>query len=103
MVTRKIFALGMVFLMSIPLAACGNQIQATDYSKPEHWLSVPAAADKAVDVFYLYPTSWMKVNPGDPNICDIDNPLMLKYSCPAAPGDRLWNFRKYLRALLPAG
>ena len=40
----------------------------------------PAVVDKAVDVFYLYPTSWMKVKQSDPNICEIDNPLMLKYS-----------------------
>ena len=78
---RKI--VGIIFFtlfISIPLAACGNDIKATDYSKPEHWLSAPALVDKAVDVFYLYPTSWMKVNPSDPNICEIDNPIMLKYS-----------------------
>jgi hypothetical protein len=50
---------------------------ATDYSKSEHWLSLPVSDDKAVDVFYLYPTSWQKVNQNDPNICDIDNPSML--------------------------
>ena len=77
---KKIITLWVVFWVSFPLAACGNQIQATDYSKPEHWMSVPAVVDKAVDVFYLYPTSWMKVKQSDPNICEIDNPLMLKYS-----------------------
>jgi hypothetical protein len=30
-----------------------------------------------VDVFYLYPTSWQKINQSDPNICEIDNPMML--------------------------
>lgn len=50
---------------------------ATDYSNKDHWLSLPTMADKAVDVFYLYPTSWQKVNQSDPNICDIDNPSML--------------------------
>ena len=67
-------------MASVSTAACGTQIEATDYSKPEHWLAVPAVVDKAVDVFYLYPTSWQKVKQSDPNICDIDNPLMLKYS-----------------------
>ena len=52
----------------------------TDYSKKEHWLSLPAAADKSVDVFYLYPTSWEKVNPSDPNVCNVDNTMMLKMS-----------------------
>lgn len=52
---------------------------ATDYSKAEHWLSLPAAI-KTVDVFYLYPTSWARVDSAEPYICAIDNPLMLKYS-----------------------
>jgi hypothetical protein len=52
---------------------------ATDYSLAEHWLSIPVVT-KAVDVFYLYPTSWQKVNPTDPSICNIDNPSMLENS-----------------------
>lgn len=51
---------------------------ATDYSKPEHWLSLPFSPDKKADVFYLYPTSYQKNNTNDPNICSIDNPSMLK-------------------------
>ena len=53
---------------------------AIDYSKSEHWLSLPASIDKSVDVFYLYPTAWQKIAPSDSNICEIDNPMMLKYS-----------------------
>lgn len=49
---------------------------ATDYSQTTHWLSIPAPV-MAVDVFYLYPTCWQKVNSTDPNICNIDNPSML--------------------------
>jgi hypothetical protein len=64
-------------LVSASLGACTQAIVPTDYSKPEHWLNVPSTADKAVDVFYLYPTSWKKVNSSDPNICNIDNPMML--------------------------
>jgi hypothetical protein len=52
----------------------------TDYSQSEHWLFLPASVDKEVDVFYLYPTSWQKVDPNEPSICAIDNPLMPKYS-----------------------
>jgi hypothetical protein len=66
-----------VLIMNASLGACGNTIMATDYSKPEHWVSTPSVVDKAVDVFYLYPTSWKKKEPSDPNICDIDNPIML--------------------------
>ena len=53
-----------------------------DYSQSSHWLSL-APAVKAVDVFYLYPTAWHKLNASDPNICDIDNPLMLAGSASA--------------------
>ena len=50
--------------------------KATDYSVASHWLSAPLV-ETDVDVFYLYPTAWHKINTDDPNICDIDNPLML--------------------------
>ena len=36
-----------------------------------------------VDVFYLYPTAWQKVNAKGSNICDIDNPSMLAGSAAA--------------------
>lgn len=57
-----------------------NEGKTTDYSKSEHWLSLPASVDKEVDVFYIYPTAWQKVDKDDPNICDIDNPSMLNGS-----------------------
>jgi len=66
-------------LVSFTLAACGansTAIHATDYSQAGHWLSMPAMTEP-VDVFYLYPTAYRKVNAGDPNICDIDNPTMI--------------------------
>ena len=68
-------------LVSLTLVACGNDSSntapvATDYSQAAHWLSLPATV-KAVDVFYLYPTAWQKVNTTDPDICEIDNPSML--------------------------
>jgi len=65
------------------LGACGGSglpnaaITATDYAVPAHWLSVPTAIDKPVDVFYLYPTAWQKVSETDPPVCEIDNPTML--------------------------
>ncbi len=54
----------------------------TDYSQAAHWLSAPAPV-MDVDVFYLYPTCWQKVQPTDPNICTIDNPSMLAGALPA--------------------
>lgn len=50
----------------------------TDYSDPGHWLSLPVHPSKSVDVFYIYPTTYHKVNPADPDYSPIDNPIMLK-------------------------
>ncbi len=49
----------------------------TDYSKSEHWLSLPTERIKDVDIFYVYPTSWYKEDPSEPNYCAIDNRIML--------------------------
>jgi len=57
-----------------------DNLPLTDYSKKEHWLKIAANSDKQVDVFYLYPTSWKKVDPSEPNVCAVDNPLMLANS-----------------------
>ena len=69
-------------LLSFAPVACGNGSsnsapQATDYSKPEHWLSLPDTV-KEVDVFYLYPTAWTSTDPSNPHICAIDEPSMLQ-------------------------
>jgi len=53
--------------------------KATDYSQSSHWLNIPATG-KAVDVFYLYPTCWNKVDSTKPNICTIDDATMLNGS-----------------------
>lgn len=77
---RKITILTLIsaLLMSFTLAACGGGgAEATDYSQSEHWLTVPPVIDKSVDVFYLYPTAWQKVDENEPNICEIDNSSML--------------------------
>ena len=49
----------------------------TDYSRPEHWLSIPDSNTKDVDIFYLYPTAWYKEDDSEPNYCAIDNRIML--------------------------
>jgi hypothetical protein len=69
-----------VCLVSLENDALSSGPVPTDYSKAEHWLAVPVVLDKKVDVFYLYPTSWRKVDKNEPDICPIDNPLMLKWS-----------------------
>lgn len=58
--------------------AVDNADNATDYSISAHWLSLPASTDKAVDVFFLYPSAYQKADASDPNICAIDNPSMVQ-------------------------
>src|SRR5665648_306472 len=69
-----VFVIMVLFL----LAGCTDGNDVTDYSKAEHWLTLPSAAEKEVDIFYLYPTAWRKINEEEPDICEIDNPVMLK-------------------------
>jgi hypothetical protein len=81
----RILVLICALFLSTALPACGggdsaSEVKATDYSKAEHWLSAPTSGDKPVDVFYLYPTAWQKTDANDPNICEVDNPIMLKYA-----------------------
>ena len=66
----------LLFIVSLVFVSCEKK--ATDYSKAEHWLALPTKEEKPVDVFYLYPTVWSKVNKSDPNICEVDHPAMLK-------------------------
>lgn len=67
-------------LISAAIYGCAKDsdevIQATDYSISSHWLSIPKT-NKPVDVFYIYPTAWHKIDSTEPNICAINNPTML--------------------------
>lgn len=74
----KVFGL----LLSMPFLISGQNLLhaeplATDYSNPSRWISVPVVVDKKVDVFYLAPTAWMKLEANAPNICEIDDPTLL--------------------------
>lgn len=75
---KKILLLLIVILTSCIFTGSQHKIEATDYSIAKHWLALPTSADKAVDVFYLYPTAWHKINKNEPNICAINNPSMLR-------------------------
>ena len=81
-----VVAVGIMFTLSACRGIVSNPsphaTQATDYAQAVHWLSIPVVSHD-VDVFYLYPTAWQKVNASDPNICDIDNPSMLAGSAAA--------------------
>lgn len=87
MSVKKIQLFMMMILASVSLSACGDDHsnpgpQPTDYSQAGHWLSIPVVAN-TVDVFYLYPTEYVKANDSDPNVCAIDNPSMLSGSASA--------------------
>jgi len=75
---KKIILVVIALVFSFTLAAQANEKGATDYSKPERWLALPAAVEKEVDVFFLYPTAWQKVDKNEPNICEIDNKSMVQ-------------------------
>lgn len=77
---KKIAGIVLVLWLSLLLGGQVLAEPATDYAKPEHWLSRPAVPTKAVDVFYLYPTVYQKKTKEDLNICNVDNPDMLKIS-----------------------
>lgn len=51
-----------------------------DYSRKDRWLSLPQVPDKGADLFYLYPTAWIKNKESDPDICEIDNDSLLEGS-----------------------
>jgi hypothetical protein len=46
-----------------------DKTSVTDYADGGNWLALPAAADKKVDVFYIYPTAYY----GDDPWCAADN------------------------------
>jgi hypothetical protein len=52
-------------------------LKASDYSQEKNWLSLPDSIDKSVDVFYLYPTAWIRL-PNEPFLCPIDHKGMRK-------------------------
>lgn len=70
----------MVIFTFVMLTGCVNSKSEIDYSEAKSWLSLPVSTEKEVDVFYLYPTAWQKADKEEANICDIDNPSMLKGS-----------------------
>lgn len=77
MSTKKIIVLTMALFVGLTFTAYGSDAKATDYSKLEHWISVPVVVDKKVDVFYLAPTTWQKSSTDAPNICEINDPSLL--------------------------
>ncbi len=59
------------------LQRLAEKIIPTDYSIADHWLSLPAPV-KEVDIFYIYPTAWLKTSKSEPDICALNNASMLE-------------------------
>jgi len=67
----------------------------TDYSNPNNWLTKDPRGDKAVDIFYVYPTAYNKQSKDDPNYCTVDNAAMITGANGA--------FNRQATAFLPVG
>jgi len=81
-ISLKLLSVFIVIIYSLSFLSCDKSYTTepnivTDYSKIEHWLSLPTNNAKDVDIFYLYPTAWYKEDPSEPNFCTIDNMIML--------------------------
>jgi hypothetical protein len=82
----------LTLLMTISCAGCGDSTSgvlsedktsgidklkiAPDYSLTENWLAMPTKADKAVDVIYFYPSSYVRQNDEEDVIANIDSETM---------------------------
>ena len=73
-------AFALLILSTTRCSKDDDTVEDTDYSRPEHWLSLSGFPRKPVDVFYLYPTTYRKLAASDPTCCNINNASMLKGS-----------------------
>jgi hypothetical protein len=74
---NKIIISVVALFLSLTFVSYGNEKKSVDYSQSKYWLAIPSSIEKEVDVFYIYPTAWHRVDPNEPNICAIDNHSML--------------------------
>jgi hypothetical protein len=74
--TKKFYLLFVVMLSCLIISACGND--QIDYSNDANWLALPVAIDKPIDVFYVSPTTWLKITSEQPRFCKIDDPAMME-------------------------
>lgn len=73
------FCVVLLGLLFCPLTATAYELgptQTSDYSQTDNWLALPAAIEKPVDVFYLYPTAWAQPDGHGPVSCAVDDPAM---------------------------
>jgi hypothetical protein len=74
---RKLTVILVLVIISLSLiAGCsGKNDQSVDYSDDNNWMATGQDNDKAVDVFYLYPTTYV-MGRGEDNIALINNQTM---------------------------
>lgn len=77
-----------------------DAVTPTDYSQPAHWLHVPKAPRRKVDVFYVYPTSYSRTDPGQPIFCPVDDPGMME-GAQSAYKRQAWAFRTFANIYAP--
>ena len=58
--------------------AAAAPIKPTDFHQRAHWLFLPKKASRKVDVFYVYPSEYVRSSPSEPIIAPIDDPGMIK-------------------------
>lgn len=71
--TAGILLLALIVAFTACGTASGHGSSAeTDYSNPDHWLSLPQQTRRPADVLYFYPTTYLPDEDGAA-ICEIDN------------------------------
>lgn len=80
LLVRTIVTVGLFITMSY--GNITDITEAVDYSQSKHWLELPSHIDlnKKVDIFYVYPTTFERVNDEAPFIAEIDDAGMLEGS-----------------------
>lgn len=73
---NRILCIALTVVIVFAAVGCST-LQPVDYSEAVHWVALPEQTSKPVDVFYLYPTVWAKQKEDEPNVCEIDNKMML--------------------------
>ena len=76
---KKLLAVATAALVSAALLAAvagAAPVKPTDYQSRSHWLYLPKKPLKKVDVFYLYPTEYVRAA-GEPLICSVDDAQMM--------------------------
>lgn len=87
-------------VVGVASTAAAAPLKPTDYSVRGHWLSLPRTTAGRVDVFYLYPSAYIKASPDAPDIGPVDDPGMMK-GAQAAFSRQVTAFAPYARIFAP--